>query len=190
MLKNSGFENFVGPPRTFAGSRVGGSVAGMTSSNTGPVSARERARAANAQRLADAQSKLKNQEQDLISYFDATRDEDKVADDLAKRIARLQRDADAKLESARRRRAEALAALKARGETYSSIAALVDLPVPEATKLVKSARAAGSPADTEATVSRRERGVVGSDKEPTAEAAPSSVEDAPHVSPTDARDIA
>ncbi|WP_207890903.1 hypothetical protein [Rhodococcus sp. Eu-32] len=162
----------------------------MTSSNTAPVSARERARAANAQRLADAQSRLKSQEQDLISYFDATRDEDKVADDLAKRVARLQCDADAKLESARRRRADALAALKARGETYSSIAALVDLPVPETTKLVKSVLAAGLPADTEATVRQRERGAVGADNESTAEAVHSSSEDPQQISPTDARDIA
>ncbi|MBY6412879.1 hypothetical protein HQ346_14430 [Rhodococcus sp. BP-252] len=116
----------------------------MTSSNNAPVSARERARQANARRLADAQSRLKNQEQDLISYFDATRDQDKVADDLAKRIERLQREAQTKLESTRRRRAQALASLKSRGETYSSIAALVGLPVPETTKLVKSAAASGS----------------------------------------------
>ncbi|OZD70540.1 hypothetical protein CH263_06375 [Rhodococcus sp. 06-1059B-a] len=114
----------------------------MDTSRSAAVSARDRARKANAQRLADAQSRLKSQEQDLVLYFDATRDEEKVEEDLGRRIARLQRDARAKLESARSRRAEALAALKSRGETYSSIAGLVGLPVPEATKLVKVAVAA------------------------------------------------
>lgn len=114
----------------------------MTPSNGGLVSARERARRANAQRLADAQSRLKNQEQDLITYFDATRDERRITDDVAQRIARLRRDAQSKLDSAYHRRAEALAALKKRGETYSSIATLVDLSVPEATRLIKSTMAA------------------------------------------------
>lgn len=110
----------------------------MTPSNSGQVSARERARRANAQRLSDAQMHLKNQEQDLISYFDATRDEQKINDDVTTRIDRLRRDARTKLDAAYERRAEALAALKKRGETYASIAALVDLSVPEATRLVKS----------------------------------------------------
>lgn len=110
----------------------------MTPSNGGPVSARERARRANAQRLSDAQLRLKNQEQDLISYFDATRDELRINDDVTKKIERLRRDAETKLDAARERRARALAELKKRGETYASIAALVDLSVPEATRLVKS----------------------------------------------------
>ncbi|OZE37812.1 MULTISPECIES: hypothetical protein [unclassified Rhodococcus (in: high G+C Gram-positive bacteria)] len=110
----------------------------MTPSNGGPISARERARRANAQRLSDAQVRLKNQEQDLISYFDATRDEQKINDDVTTRIERLRRDAETKLEAAYERRARALAELKKRGETYASIAALVDLSVPEATRLVKS----------------------------------------------------
>jgi hypothetical protein len=114
----------------------------MTPSNGGPVSARERARRANAQRLSDAQLRLKNQEQDLISYFDATRDEQRINDDVTKRIDRLRRDARTKLDAAYERRAEALAALKKRGETYASIAALVDLSVPEATRLVKSTMSA------------------------------------------------
>ena len=110
----------------------------MTPSNGGPASARERARRANAQRLSDAQSRLKKQEQDLISYFDATRDEQKINDDVTKRIERLRQDAKTKLDAAFKRRAGALAELKKRGETYASIAALVDLSVPEATRLVKS----------------------------------------------------
>ncbi|OZE32264.1 hypothetical protein CH278_15220 [Rhodococcus sp. 05-2254-5] len=110
----------------------------MTPSNGGPVSARERARRANAQRLSEAQLRLKNQEQDLISYFDATRDEQRINDDVTSRIERLRRDAEAKLAAAYERRAGALAKLKNRGETYASIAALVDLSVPEATRLVKS----------------------------------------------------
>ncbi|OZE87974.1 hypothetical protein CH305_01540 [Rhodococcus sp. 15-649-2-2] len=120
----------------------------MTPSNGGPVSARERARRANAKRLSDAQLRLKNQEQDLISYFDATRDEQKINDDVTTKIERLRRDAEAKLDAARERRAEALAELKKRGETYATIAALVDLSVPEATRLVKStmaSRATGRP---------------------------------------------
>ncbi|MDZ7918158.1 MAG: hypothetical protein U5O16_41165 [Rhodococcus sp. (in: high G+C Gram-positive bacteria)] len=113
----------------------------MTPSNGGPVSARERARRANAQRLSDAQLRLKNQENDLISYFDATRDEQRIHDDVTKKIERLRRDAETKLDAAYERRAEALAELKKRGETYASIAALVDLSVPEATRLVKSTMA-------------------------------------------------
>ncbi|MBY3988788.1 hypothetical protein HQO84_23265 [Rhodococcus fascians] len=110
----------------------------MTPSNGGPVSARERARRANAQRLSDAQLRLKNQEQDLISYFDATRDEQRINDDVATRIERLRRDAETKLDATYERRARALAELKKRGETYASIASLVDLSVPEATRLIKS----------------------------------------------------
>jgi hypothetical protein len=110
----------------------------MTPSNGGPISARERARRANAQRLSEAQLRLKDQEQDLILYFDATRDEQRINDDVTSRIERLRRDAEAKLAAAYERRAGALAKLKNRGETYASIAALVDLSVPEATRLVKS----------------------------------------------------
>lgn len=128
----------------FAGQHVGGSLSSMTPSNGGPVSARERARRANAQRLSDAQLRLKNQEQDLISYFDATRDEQRINEDVTKRIDRLRRDARTKLDAAYERRAEALAALKTRGETYASIAALVDLSVPEATRLVKSTMVPGA----------------------------------------------
>ncbi|KZF13417.1 hypothetical protein A2J03_14850 [Rhodococcus sp. EPR-157] len=120
----------------------------MTPLNGGPVSARERARRANAQRLSDAQLRMKDQEQDLISYFDATRDEQKINDDVTARIERLRRDAETKLDEAYERRARALAELKKRGETYASIAALVDLSVPEATRLVKStmaSRATASP---------------------------------------------
>lgn len=138
----------VGAYDPFAGQHVGGSLSNMTPSNGGPVSARERARRANAQRLSDAQMHLKNQEQDLVSYFDATRDEQRINDDVTKRIDRLRRDARSKLDAAYERRAEALAALKKRGETYASIAALVDLSVPEATRLVKStmpARATARP---------------------------------------------
>lgn len=118
----------------------------MTPSNSGPISARERARRANAQRLSDAQLRLKNQEQDLVSYFDATRDEQKINDDVTTRIERLRRDAETKLDAAHERRARALAELKKRGETYASIAALVDLSVPEATRLVKSTMSARSTA--------------------------------------------
>lgn len=126
----------------FAGQPFGGSLSDMTPSNGGPVSARERARRANAQRLSDAQLRLKNQEQDLISYFDATRDEQRINDDVTKRIDRLRRDARTKLDAAHERRARALAELKNRGETYASIAALVDLSVPEATRLIKSTMSA------------------------------------------------
>ena len=128
----------VGRYDPFAGQHVGGSLSSMTPLNGGPVSARERARRANAQRLSEAQLRLKNQEQDLISYFDATRDEQRINDDVTLRIERLRRDAEAKLAAAYERRAGALAKLKNRGETYASIAALVDLSVPEATRLVKS----------------------------------------------------
>lgn len=129
----------MGAYGSFAGQHVGGSLSSMTPPNGGPVSARERARRANAQRLSDAQMHLKNQEQDLISYFDATRDEQRINDDVTKRIERLRRDAKTKLDAAYETRARALAELKKRGETYASIAALVDLSVPEATRLVKSA---------------------------------------------------
>lgn len=108
-------------------------------------SARERARKANAQRLADARERLKKQESDLVSYFDATREEDRIEEDLAERIDKLRSAARVKLENARGLRASALAALKVRGETYSAVASLVDLPVAEATKLIRSARRASVP---------------------------------------------
>ncbi|MDI9933158.1 hypothetical protein QM588_22295 [Rhodococcus sp. IEGM 1354] len=160
----------------------------MTPSNGGPVSARERARRANAQRLSDAQLRLKNQEQDLISYFDATRDEQKINDDVTSRIERLRRDAETKLDAAYERRARALAALKKRGETYASIAALVDLSVPEATRLVKStmvARATARPDigaaaenDAAGTTSTEESFESPGDSASTASAEPSTDKDA------------
>lgn len=109
-------------------------------------SARDRARKANAQRLADARTRLKKQEDDLVAYFDATRDEDKVESDLAEKVTKLRRAAQTKLQDARGRRAAALASLKDWGETYSAIATLVDLPVAEATKLIRSIRSVQSAA--------------------------------------------
>jgi hypothetical protein len=183
MLIDRVFERSNDAQTPFAVAHPGGSLPCMTSSKGAPVSSRDRARQANAQRLADAQSRLKNQEQDLVSYFDATRDEAKVADELEARIARLQRDARTKLESTRRRRSEALAALKERGETYSSIAALVDLSVPEATKLVKSAHEARPREDSDDTHvqgpigdagDRAQHGNVVPDESTAVEAAPQS----------------
>ncbi|WP_322544556.1 hypothetical protein U2G91_21240 [Rhodococcoides fascians] len=101
-------------------------------------SARERARKANAQRLIDARERLNQQESDLIAYFDATHDEAKIEDELSDKIEKLRNVAKSKLLQARGRRAAALSALKGRGETFSNIATLVDLSVPEVTKLVKS----------------------------------------------------
>ncbi|WP_230592131.1 hypothetical protein [Rhodococcoides fascians] len=138
MQQDRSIKAAVGAYDPFAGQHFGGILCSMNPSNGGPVSARERARRANAQRLSEAQLRLKNQEQDLISYFDATRDEQKINDDVTSRIERLRRDAETKLAAAYKRRARALAELKKRGETYASIAALVDLSVPEATRLVKS----------------------------------------------------
>lgn len=80
-----------------------------------------------------------------MSYFDATREEDRIEQDLAERIDKLRSAARVKLKDARGRRASALAALKVRGETYSAVASLVDLPVAEATKLIRSARRASVP---------------------------------------------
>ncbi|MDJ0396181.1 hypothetical protein QMK17_22950 [Rhodococcus sp. G-MC3] len=130
-----------------------------------PSSARDRARKANAQRLADARARLKKQEDDLVAYFDATRDEDKIEDDLAEKIAKLHRAAQTKLQDARSRRVAALASLKDWGETYNAIASLVDLPVAEATKLIRSIRSAQSPTagnDLAASESEADTGARGS----------------------------
>lgn len=169
--------NVIGGPNRihcpFWARRIRDTVKPMSQFPKATSSARERARKANAHRLADARERLKNQEADLVSYFDATHDEDKIEDDLAGRIDKLRSAARVKLEDARGRRASALAALKARGETYSAVARLVDLPVAEATKLIRSTRRepvpSGGAVDKQSAAPRPDAGEDSADPATTAQ---------------------
>lgn len=188
--------NVIGRPDRihwpFWARRIRDTVKHMSQFPKATSSARERARKANAHRLADARERLKNQEADLVSYFDATRDEDKIEDDLAEKIDKLRSAARVKLEDARGRRASALAALKARGETYSAVASLVDIPVAEATKLIRSTRRApvpsGGDVEQQSAAPRPDAGGESADPAATAQdsALPSDDDDAS----ASARDVA
>ena len=112
----------------------------MASSNTSTISARERARAANAARLAEAQERLKKVEDDLVRFFKAQESREKIADDARARIERIREETDTKIADADRSGAAAIADLKSRGETVASIAQLTGLTTTEVNKLLRSTK--------------------------------------------------
>lgn len=112
----------------------------MASSNTSTISARERARAANAARLAEEQERLKKVEDDLVRFFKAQESREKISDDARVRIERIREETDTKIADADRSGAAAIADLKSRGETVASIAQLTGLTTTEVNKLLRSTK--------------------------------------------------
>lgn len=131
---------------------AGGKVCDMASSNTSTISARDRARAANAARLAEEQERLKKVEDDLVRFFKAQELREKIADDAQVRIARIREETETKLADADRNGALAISDLKARGESVASIAQLTGLTTTEVNKLLRSARSMKPKATEESPV--------------------------------------
>jgi hypothetical protein len=112
-----------------------------SSTKRSPISARERARQATTRRLAAEQIRLKNNEDDLVAFFDAGRTAEKVAGDVEKKIQAIRNDAATKIDAAEREQAVALRTMKDRGETVASIAEATELSATEVRKLLKLATA-------------------------------------------------
>ncbi|MDV6277965.1 hypothetical protein R3Q06_31265 [Rhodococcus erythropolis] len=112
----------------------------MASSHTSTISARDRARAANAARLAEEQERLKKVEDDLVRFFKAQELREKISGDARVRIERIREETDTKIADADRSGAAAIADLKSRGETVASIAQLTGLTTTEVNKLLRSTK--------------------------------------------------
>ena len=112
----------------------------MASSNSSTVSARDRARAANAARLAEEQERLKKVEDDLVRFFKAQESREKISDDARARIERIREETETKIADADRSGAAAIADLKSRGETVASIAQLTGLTTTESAPSMKRRR--------------------------------------------------
>lgn len=109
------------------------------------ISARERARSATAARLAEEQARIKKNEDDLAQFFRADENIEKVRAESAQKIERIREETEDRLAQSELVRAASVVALKERGETVASIAAMTDLSTTEVNKLLKNARAAASP---------------------------------------------
>ena len=107
-----------------------------------PVSARERARQATTRRLAAENARLKKNENDLVTFFDAGKASERIRADLEKRIHAIRADAATKITAAELTQATALRTIKDRGETVASIAEATDLSAAEVRTLLKQAPAA------------------------------------------------
>jgi len=112
----------------------------MASSHTSTVSARDRARAANAARLAEEQERLKKVEDDLVRFFKAQESREKIADDARVRIERIREETETKISEADRSGAAAISDLKSRGESVASIAQLTGLTTTEVNKFLRSTK--------------------------------------------------
>lgn len=112
----------------------------MASSHTSTVSARDRARAANAARLAEEQERLKKVEDDLVRFFKAQESREKISDDARARIQRIRAETETKISEADRSGAAAIADLKSRGESVASIAQLTGLTTTEVNKFLRSTK--------------------------------------------------
>jgi len=109
-----------------------------------PISARERARQATTRRLAAEHTRLKQNEDDLVAFFDAGRTAEKVAGDVEKKIQAIRDDAATKIDAAEREQAVALRTMKDRGETVASIAEATESSATEVRKLLKRSPAPAS----------------------------------------------
>jgi len=109
-----------------------------------PVSARERARQATTRRLAAEQARLRKNENDLVTFFDAGKTTERIGADLEKKIHAIRDDAATKITAAELKQATALRTIKDRGETVASIAEATDLSAAEVRTLLKQAPA-GAP---------------------------------------------
>jgi len=112
-----------------------------SSTKRSPISARERARQATTRRLAAEQTRLKNNEDDLVAFFDAGRTAEKVAGDGEKKIQAIRNEAATKIDAAEREQAVAVRAMKDRGETVATIAEATESSATEVRKLLKLATA-------------------------------------------------
>lgn len=113
----------------------------MATSKKSAASARDRARNASAARLAEEQKRVKLNEDDLVSFFQADQSISTISDDLTLKIEKLRRESADKIREAESDRQRAVLALKERGETVSSIATMTELSPSEVNRLLKSARA-------------------------------------------------
>jgi len=102
-----------------------------------PISARERARQATTRRLAAEHTRLKQNEDDLVAFFDAGRTAEKVAGDVEKKMQAIRDDAATKIAAAEGEQAVALRAMKDRGETVATIAEATECSATEVRKLLK-----------------------------------------------------
>lgn len=109
------------------------------------ISARDRARSATAARLAEEQARIKKNEDDLAQFFRADENIEKVRAESAQKIERIREETEDRLAQSQLVRATSVVALKERGETVASIAAMTDLSTTEVNKLLKNARATASP---------------------------------------------
>jgi len=109
-----------------------------------PISARERARQATTRRLAAEHTRLKQNEDDLVAFFDAGRTAEKVAGDVEKKMQAIRDDAATKIAAAEGEQAVALRAMKDRGETVASIAEATESSATEVRKLLKRSPAPAS----------------------------------------------
>ncbi|MCW2093454.1 UNVERIFIED_ORG: DNA-directed RNA polymerase specialized sigma24 family protein [Rhodococcus erythropolis] len=113
----------------------------MATSKKSAVSARDRARNASAARLAEEQKRVKLNEDDLVSFFQADQSISTISDDLTLKIEKLRRESADKIREAESDRQRAVLALKERGETVASIATMTELSPSEVNRLLKAARA-------------------------------------------------
>ncbi len=115
-----------------------------SSTKRSPISARERARQATTRRLAAEHTRLKQNEDDLVAFFDAGRTAEKVAGDVEKKIQAIRDDAATKIAAAEGEQAVAVRAMKDRGETVASIAEATESSATEVRKLLKRSPAPAS----------------------------------------------
>jgi len=115
-----------------------------SSTKRSPISARERARQATTRRLAAEHTRLKQNEDDLVAFFDAGRTAEKVAGDVEKKIQAIRDDAATKIAAAEGEQAVALRAMKDRGETVASIAEATECSATEVRQLLKRSPAPAS----------------------------------------------
>jgi len=115
-----------------------------SSTKRSPISARERARQATTRRLAAEHTRLKQNEDDLVAFFDAGRTAEKVAGDVEKKMQVIRDDAATKIAAAEGEQAVALRAMKDRGETVASIAEATEWSATEVRKLLKRSSAPAS----------------------------------------------
>ncbi len=115
-----------------------------SSTKRSPISARERARQATTRRLAAEHTRLKQNEDDLVAFFDAGRTAEKVAGDVEKKMQAIRDDAATKIAAAEGEQAVALRAMKDRGETVATIAEATECSATEVRKLLKRSPAPAS----------------------------------------------
>ncbi|MFZ2172806.1 MAG: hypothetical protein WAW17_01995 [Rhodococcus sp. (in: high G+C Gram-positive bacteria)] len=118
----------------------------MASSNKATISARERVRKANAERLAAEQARLKQNEDDLVTFFNSTADIEKADSDVEEKIRKIRDEAAEKKTNAVKRQAAAILGLKQRGESTTAIAEMTELSEAKVRELIRLAKPKTKPA--------------------------------------------